>query len=207
MQIGQEIAGVPARLAQLDGAHQASAANVADAQRESAGKVGETALEPGGDVDEIVLKCPFPKLAQHGKSDGGCDVVVGERRGVAKRKFRIPGPLRDKTRTERENASAQRLGNQQDVGHHRVEVAGEGQPGPEESGLDFVGNECNAVFFTKLPGRLEVAPRWLEDAALPLYGLDDEPCCLTTVLAEKRREHGDVTVGHPRKTAGRLMMM
>ena len=117
MQIGQEITGVPARLAQLDGAHQPSAANLADAQRESAGKVGETALEPGGDVDEIVLKCPFPKLAQHGKPDGRCDVVVGERRGVAKRKFRIPGPLRDKTRTQRENASAQRLGNQQDVRH------------------------------------------------------------------------------------------
>ena len=94
---------------------------------------------------------------------------------------------------DRDDAAAERLAQDVEVGDDALVVAREGPAGPAEAGLDLVGREQHVVGGAELADPAQVAVRRDHDAALALDGLDEHGDRVRRDGGFERRE---VAVGH-----------
>ena len=119
-----------------------------------------------------LLELPRRQHLDDAQSDGGGQRVAAERRAVLARADDAEHVGVADDGREGQDAAAEGLAEQVQVGHDALAVARERLADPAEAGLDLVGDEEHVAALGDLAHGAEVALRRHDDAGLALHGLD-----------------------------------
>ena len=128
----------------------------------------------------------------HGEADRAGQRVAAEGAAVLAGAEHAEDVLVGDDRGDRDDAAAERLAEDVDVGDDALVVAGEGLAGAAEAGLDLVGGEQHVVLGAEVADAAQVAVRRDDHAALALDRLDQDR---DGVGVDRGLDRGQVAVG------------
>ena len=153
----------------------------------------ETGVEAHPEQAGAFLRFAGGEHPDHRAADGRGQRVAAEGRAVLARSEDAEDVRVADDRRDGDDAAAERLAEQVEVGHDPDEVAGEGRAGAAEARLDLVGDEQHVALGADRPDRRKVVGRRHEDAGLALDGFDQHG---HGVVVDRVGERRGVAVGH-----------
>src|SRR6266700_6730017 len=157
--------------------------------------------QPGADLAYAAEQVVALDGVEDREARGTGDRVAREGRTVRTGVEQVLGRAEGEAGADRQ-ATAEALGQGDDVRTDPGLLEGEPVAGTADAGLDLVEHEQCAVPFGQFAGRLEVAGRRGHDAALALDRLDEERGGL---VVDCRFEGPDVAEGHELDSAGQRL--